>query len=244
MLRSNTDSHKKYYKCKKVIILFKDCISFIDNTIIKLKKTAKIYKTLVKRSHLEIKNHKIINNIRKIKKLANEHWKSACAILKLKNNCYDVRSECLKLYKQWRTIEDLNWYITYSIKKIEEYYQCLYMANNVVNGYDVSSTELLIMILELEEIKFIESAGPFKLPEIRNTILDICSEIDKGSIGQLAQLNHFWNKFVTCQSKYKDIIDLKIEMDQIDSEYCSESDSEKIFQIDDNFVIGYDSDFM
>lgn len=213
------DQHKKeaviqqkYYKCKDLIINFKDCISFIESKVAELNKTVRMCKDLVKRCHREIKSHESSKNIAKIKKLAEHQWTDAGAIQELSDNCLDMKNECWKLSKKWRFVDDLDQYTLDSNKKMEEYYQYLSSIDNMMNGFQMITDELQQMILGLEDKKFVETVGPFKIPEVRNMILDQCAEVDMGSVGQMAQLNTFWNEVVTSQDKYKEVIETDKEI--------------------------------
>lgn len=253
------DIQQKYYKCKDIIINFKDCISFIESKIAELNKTVRMCKDLVKRCHSEIKSHAPSKNIIKIKKTAEHQWTDAGAIQDLSDNCKDMKDECWKLSKQWRQVEDLDKYILDSNKKMEEYYQYLSSIDDMMSGYQTITDELQGMILGLEDKHLNETVGPFKLPEVTNMVLDECVKVDTGSVGQMAQLNRFWNDVVTSQDKYKKVIEEKKEFDkQVDELNLAMSETSSdgsdcsgrryvvwsVDDLDDDIKKGYDSDFM
>jgi len=209
---------QRYYKCKDLIINFKDCISFIDSKIAELNHTVRMCKDLVKRCHREIKSHEPSKQIIKIKKTAEHQWVDAGAIQQISDNCKVMKDECWKLSKQWRTVDDLDQYMIESNKKMEEYYQYLSSIDDMMTGYQTITDELQQMIIGLEDKHYDESTGPFKIPEVRNMILDHCAEVDMVSIGQIAQLNKFWNDIVTNQEKYKDVIETQKQLDQINND--------------------------
>lgn len=211
--------NQRYYKCKDLIINFKDCISFIESKIAELNQTVRTCKDLVKRCHREIKNHESDKHMIKIKKTAEHQWIDANAIQEISDNCKEMKDECWKLSKQWRTVEDLDQYMIESNKKMEEYYQYLSSIDDMMTGYQTITDELQGIMLELENKHFDEVSGPFKIPEIRNIIMDQCVEVDAGSISQIAQLNKFWNNVVTSQEKYKEVIETEKQLDQINNDY-------------------------
>lgn len=220
------NQQEKYYKCKDVIINFKDCIDFIESKVTELKQNARLCKGLVKRCHQEIKKHNGLKGVTKIKKIAEHQWADARAIEELSNKCIEIKNECWSMSKQWRTVDDVDQYVIDSSKKMEEYYEYLSSIDNMMEGFQTITDELQQMIIGLEDKTFVNNVGPFQIPEIRNIILDECAKVDMGSISQIAQLNKFWNENVTSQNKYQDIIETQKELDKINYENWSDSSSD------------------